>query len=141
MEGSVFAVIDTNVIVSALISKDLDSYPLAVMARVYSGEITPVFNDEIINEYKEVLSREKFHLAQSDIDDAISIITNYGIHLERTEVSDESFPDPKDIVFYEVKMSKEDAYLVTGNIKHFPSKPCVVTPRKMIQILNAPKGN
>ena len=32
-------------------------------------------------------------------------------------------------------MSKDDAYLVTGNIKHFPDKPFVVTPREMIEIL------
>ena len=45
MENSVFAVIDTNVIVSALLSSRPDSYPLAVMAHVYAGAITPVFND------------------------------------------------------------------------------------------------
>ncbi len=45
------------------------------------------------------------------------------------------FPDPKDVVFYEVALSKEDAYLVTGNIKHFPKKPFVVTPAEMLAIL------
>ncbi len=29
----------------------------------------------------------------------------------------------------------EDAYLVTGNIKHFPTEPYVVTPRQMIDII------
>lgn len=39
-------------------------------------------------------------------------------------------------------MSKEDAYLVTGNIKHFPNKPFVVTPREMIEdILTKPLSN
>ena len=28
-----------------------------------------------------------------------------------------------------------DAYLVTGNIKHFPAKPYVVTPRQMLDII------
>lgn len=32
-------------------------------------------------------------------------------------------------------MSVEDAYLVTGNIKHFPKKPFVVTPSQMVEIL------
>lgn len=31
----------------------------------------------------------------------------------------------------------EDAYLVTGNLKHFPTKPFVVTPREMLDILNS----
>ena len=29
----------------------------------------------------------------------------------------------------------EDAYLVTGNIKHFPTKPFIVTPRQMLDII------
>ena len=51
--------------------------------------------------------------------------------------SSEHFPDPTDIVFYEVAMSKEDAYLVTGNKKHFPNTPIVVTPAEMMEILSA----
>lgn len=61
------------------------------------------------------------------------IVTN-GVRGERI-LSDEFFPDPKDVVFYEVALSKEDAYLVTGNIKHFPKKPIVVTPVEMLEIL------
>ncbi len=48
------------------------------------------------------------------------------------------YPDPKDAVFYEVVMEKRksnDAYLVTGNIKHFPEKHFVVTPREMFDII------
>ena len=45
------------------------------------------------------------------------------------------FSDPKDVVFYEVAMSKKDAFLVTGNQKHFPKSPIVVTPAEMVEIL------
>ena len=51
---------------------------------------------------------------------------------------DIELPDPKDSVFYEVVMEErkeEDAYLVTGNIKHFPGKPFIVTPRQMLDII------
>ncbi len=51
---------------------------------------------------------------------------------------DIELPDPKDSVFYEVVMEErkeEDAYLVTGNIKHFPEKPFIVTPRQMLDII------
>ncbi len=92
MADKYYAVIDTNVIVSALISKKAESYPLSVMAHVYSGVIIPVFNDEIINEYKDVLSREKFHLNQSDIVLAMKAITDYGVNLERTKVNVAAFP-------------------------------------------------
>ena len=103
---------------------------------MYAGTIIPVFNDEILEEYRNVLSREKFHLDQFDIEEALEVFIQYGLNIERAEVKDEVFPDPKDIVFYEVKMSKDEAYLVTGNIKHFPKKPFVVTPREMLDILN-----
>jgi len=135
MASSIFAVIDTNVLVSALISTNPESPTIAVLENVYSGAITPVFNNEILDEYREVLSRDKFHLDPLDIEEALSLFTLYGLNLERTEVNDVIIPDPKDVVFYEVKMSKDDAYLVTGNIKHFPDKPFVVTPREMIEIL------
>lgn len=71
-----------------------------------------------------------------DIEDALQVIQDYGLNVERTEVKDEGFPDPNDIVFYEVKISKEGAYLVTGNIRHFPKKPFVVTPREMLEIID-----
>ena len=135
MDSKLFAVIDTNVLVSALISKNLTTPPLVVLAHVFSGDIIPVFNDEIIQEYRDVLSRDKFHLNPTDIDNAMRVFLDYGLNLNRTKVDDETFSDPKDIVFYEIKMSKEDAYLVTGNIKHFPRKPFVVTPREMVEIL------
>ena len=139
MANKVFAVIDTNVIVSALISTKTETPPLSVMAYVYSGIITPVYNDEILQEYREVLSRDKFRLSPDRIDDALSVIRDYGLNLERTKVEGEVFPDPKDVVFYEVAMSKEDAYLVTGNIKHFPKKPFVVTPAEMLAIIEKNK--
>ena len=139
MEDKIFAVIDTNVIVSALISTKPDSYPLMVLSNVYQGPIVPVYNDEILAEYRDVLYRDKFHLKSEDIELALKTITETGLNLARTSVLGEDFPDPKDVVFYEVKMSKDDAYLVTGNVKHFPKKPFVVTPKEMVEILNGKK--
>ena len=45
--------------------------------------------------------------------------------------------DIKDVPFYEVVLEKhnDNAYLVTGNIRHFPKEPFVVTPREMLEIL------
>ena len=60
-----------------------------------------------------------------------------GVFLEPKKI-EENLPDPKDVIFYEITMEarkNDDAYLVTGNIKHFPLKPFVVTPREMLTIL------
>ena len=135
MENKLYAVIDTNIIVSALISSNLDSNPVKVFRAIIQEQIVPVYNDEILAEYRTVLSREKFHLTPTLIDDVLKAIVTDGIDLNRTPATDLVFPDPKDIVFYEVALSKEGTYLVTGNIKHFPVRTFVITPAEMIRLL------
>ena len=61
-------VIDTNVLVSALLTRNPESPTRRIYDYVDSGDIMPLYNDEIIREYKEVLSREKFHFASEDIE-------------------------------------------------------------------------
>lgn len=117
------AVIDTNVLVSSLISKKIDSATVVVLEKLFDGTIIPLINDEILDEYKDVLNRKKFKFPAEQIDQLLTTIFNVGIMTEKT-FSTENFPDPKDTVFYEVTLSKtnEDAHLITGNIKHFPKK-------------------
>ena len=57
-----------------------------------------------------------------------------GMCLDPT-TSSEDFPAPDDRVFYEVALTKDGAYMVTGNLKHFPKSPIVVTPAEMIKIM------
>ena len=128
------AVIDTNVIVSAYITKNLDAATSKVWEAVLQCKLTPIYNDEILSEYSELLHREKFGIPEHLIKWALDKIVTNGVRGERV-LSDESFPDPKDVVFYEVALSKEDADLVTGNTKHYPKKPIVVTPAEMLEIL------
>ena len=130
----VYAVIDTNVLVSALFSIHPDSATVIVRDMIADGEIVPLFNDEILNEYRAVLSRPKFHFPSILVDAMMEMILEKGIQLDRTK-ADEIFPDSKDVVFYEVALSKEGSYLVTGNIKHFPKSPIVVTPAELLSIL------
>lgn len=43
----------------------------------------------------------------------------------------------KYVVFYAVTLSAQDneTFLVTGNGKHFPKKPFVVTPAELVEIM------
>lgn len=130
-----YAVIDTNVLVSAMLK--WDSVPGNILELAFSGVITPVLNDSIVSEYQAVLSRPKFHLPEKVIHDILAEIDHCGVYVDAQEV-DVDLPDPKDRVFYEVVMEKrnsDDAYLVTGNIRHFPEKPYIVTPRQMLDII------
>lgn len=72
----------------------------------------------------------------SFVQEFIAAIEKYGILVEPTPLG-EVLPDRKDLPFYEVAMERreDDAYLVTGNIKHFPQKLFIVTARQFLDIL------
>ncbi|MBQ4218259.1 MAG: putative toxin-antitoxin system toxin component, PIN family [Butyrivibrio sp.] len=130
-----YAVIDTNVIVSAALR--WKSVPGSILELAFSGVIIPVLNNEIVAEYKEVLSRPKFKFTKDIVKDIIEEISKNAVFVDGKSLNID-LPDPKDRVFYEVTMEErqnEDAYLVTGNIKHFPMEPFVVTPRAMLDIV------
>ena len=114
------------------------SIPGLVLESALSGIIIPVLNKEIVSEYKTVLMREKFHLTTEIVNDLIKTLEYYGEYIEPERLNIE-LPDPKDIIFYEVVMEKQKkniTYLVTGNLKHFPSEPFIVSPRQLINIIN-----
>lgn len=130
-----YAVIDTNVLVSSFIKEK--SLPWWIIHFVKEKVIIPLLHQDIVDEYKEVLSRNKFGLDETAIQTIIdSFITN-GVFLEKTD-SSETFTDSDDVVFYEIVLTgrkTSDAYLVTGNKRHFPIIDFVVSPSEMIEIL------
>lgn len=121
-----YGVIDTNVLVSAMLKGN--SVPGLVLKHVFSGNLIPVFNDKILEEYREVLNRKKFPFSEEDVHIVLESLKEQGISIDAGKL-DIELPDVKDVVFYEVVMEKRkkgSAYLVTGNIKHFPKEPFVV---------------
>lgn len=135
-----FAVIDTNVLISALLSKNESAATVRVLDAVFEGKIIPLYHKDILNEYAEVLHRKKFRLQEEVIQVVLGAIREYGI---------EVFPQPTgailidmdDLIFYEVAMEKrdDDAYLVTGNQKHYPFTDFIVTPAEMMEIIGMNK--
>lgn len=91
-----YAVIDTNVLLSALLSKNENAATVKVLDAVFERKIIPLYHQDILI-------------------------------------------DMDDLVFYEVAMEKrdDDAYLVTGNQKHYPFKDFIVTPAEMMAIIEA----
>lgn len=131
-----YAVIDTNVIVSALISKNAEAATIKVLHAVLDGRIIPLYHKDIIEEYKEVMRRPKFHLSDKTVNSVLNAIQSYGVEVY-PKPTGEIFIDMDDLIFYEVAMEKrdDDAYLVTGNQKHYPIRDFIVTPAEMVQIL------
>lgn len=130
----VYAVIDTNVLVSAFLTRNPNSATTRIVAQLAKGKIKPLYNDEIMAEYEEVLSRACFHISPTRVEALIDYFRENGISAERAEYKG-LFVDESDRVFYEICLSKEESYLVTGNLKHYPREPRVVTPTEMLEIL------
>ncbi|MDE7121567.1 MAG: putative toxin-antitoxin system toxin component, PIN family [Oscillospiraceae bacterium] len=131
-----YAVIDTNILVSALLTKHEDAATLKIMRAVFSGVIIPLYHTDIITEYIEVLSRPKFHFKSETIQTMINAIVTNGIAVT-PDPTGEILPDMDDLIFYEVTMSKrnENAYLVTGNLKHYPNRSYIVDASEMVHIM------
>lgn len=130
-----YAVIDTNVVISSMLRKQ--SVPGTIIDLAIKGEIIPLLNNEILDEYEEVLLRNEFGFAEGDVKDLMDNIKTNAVMLERTS-TDELFKDQDDKVFYEIVLTGRkfsDAFLITGNIKHYPFKTFVVTPRQMLDVI------
>lgn len=131
-----FAVIDTNVLVSALLR--FDSIPGTILTECLTGKIIPLLSDAILSEYYEVLLRPKFQFSPEAVNTILTGIVQRGIFIDSLPTT-QIFPDPKDVVFYEVVMQARryaPSYLVSGNLKHFPSEPFILSPREMLDLLN-----
>lgn len=130
-----YAILDTNVLVSAMLKAD--SIPGMIIAEAMYGDIIPVLNDDILTEYENVLRRPKFKFEQRAVRIFLDDLKKRAIYVD-TGIVEYLLQDPKDIVFYAVLMEKrknDEAYLVTGNLKHFPNRTFIVTPREMLDIL------
>lgn len=129
-----YVVFDTNVIVSAMVSHNPNAATVKVVEAISLGKIVPLYNEEILAEYDDVLHRAKFNLLDRDVSSMIGTIIKLGMLMDRTE-SKETLVDLSDLVFYEVALSKEGALVVTGNLKYFPQSPIVVTPSELLMMI------
>ena len=131
-----YVVLDTYVVISALLGRA--SVPGAILEEALTGRIIPLLHEDILEEYNDVLHRPKFKFDGHDVEVALTGLIKCSIFVDAAPVED-YIPDPYDAVFYQVVMEArkaEDAYLVTGNLKHFPVKAFVVTPKEMLDIIN-----
>ncbi len=134
----IYVVYDTNVIVSSFLK--IKSIPAKVVDYFYSDSktIMPLYSVEILREYKEVLSRNKFDIKKFEIEDLLEQLTSVGEKLDISDIEADLI-DKSDIPFYKVFLKKRksemNVYLVTGNKKHFPIDPFILTPREFYELI------
>lgn len=126
----IYAVIDTNVIVSSLLTRNHDSATARVMNAVYEGKVIPLVCDEILGEYEEVLHRAQLKLDPAKCDYILSLIRDQAEPMHPVH-TDASMPDEDDRIFFEIALAGQDVFdsrLVTGNLKDYPKADFVVSP-------------
>jgi len=113
-------VLDTNVLVSGVISPH--GPPGRILDALLAGTLTAVYDDRLMNEYREVLLRPAFGFTRKDVEVLLDSIGLTGESVP-SNVSAVVLPDPDDLPFLEVAISGGADAIVTGNVKHF-------TPRR-----------
>jgi len=123
-------VVDTNVLVSALLSPK--GKPAQILALILNEQVTVCYDSRIMLEYETVLSRSKFPFESQDISALINKVLKTGISIIPMP-SELEFSDRDDKKFYDAAKGA-GVYLVTGNRKHFPDEPCIISSADFLEI-------
>ncbi len=136
MKIKAFAVLDTNVLVSAVISSS--GYPYDILRLIQSGNVIPIYDERMLNEYKEVFHYDKLKISEETFQQTFTLILKSGLLIQDVETTKAQLLDQSDIPFFEVKESSEefDSVLVTGNLKHYPEQRDIITPKEFILLLD-----
>ena len=129
-------VLDTNIIVSALLQ------PFGPPGRIFvlaiGGSIQLCISGDVYAEYEEVISRPRFQWSEDIIGGALHTIREQSLWVRPTETI-RACSDPDDDIFLECAHAAQADYLVTGNLKHFPtvwSATRILAPRRLLNIIS-----
>ena len=124
-------VLDTNVIVSAFLNPK--GVPAEILSLVLSEKIILCYDNKILSEYMNVLTRSKFNFNKELVNDFLEFVKIYGEYI-LAEPQDISFIDQDDKIFYDVFRSSDANYIITGNKKHYPNEKNILLPREFKEI-------
>ena len=122
-------VFDTNVIVSALLSRN--GNPANIYKMFLAGTLALVYCEEILTEYEDVLYRPHLKILPSDADIIMAAVRQHGKKVI-VMLSIGPMPDEYDRVFYYIAETAR-ACLITGNTKYYPSEQFILTPSAFLK--------
>jgi putative PIN family toxin of toxin-antitoxin system len=104
--------------------------------RVFENH-TLYISEEILVEYKAVISRPKFKYVKKRLYSLIEIICETSEFVVITK-SKFSLPDKKDLIYLDTALSSNAQYFITGNKKDFPEKnyknSTIISPADFLSI-------
>ena len=134
-----YAVIDTNILVSALLRPA--GPPGQVMAAALAGRLIPVVSDAVLAEYASVLTRPRLRLDAQRVRQTLDALRSVGVPVHAPMTPPPDLPDPDDWPFIACALAA-GCPVVTGNAKDFPPRlgVTVVTAREWVDALASLEG-
>ena len=127
-------VLDTNILVSGLLTPL--GRPAAILRAFGAGEFDLYLDGRILAEYVEVLPRRELRFEPVEVLALLKAVVTHGHQLSGIPSAEAQLDDRKDQMFLDVALACHADYLVTGNLKHFPSDKTkgttVVSPRQFL---------
>lgn len=132
-------VVDTNIIVSALLKPD--SLPDSIINMILNKNFNLCLSEDIFDEYQQVLGRGKFKGLNQEKTRRLLLKIKKNAKLVKPTVSVNIIKrDPEDNKFLECALEAKADYFITGNIKHFTFKKFrntyIITPRDFLDIIS-----
>ena len=121
-------VVDTNVLISAALTPQGNANN--IMELISYNQLQLIYSEDILREYKRVLSYEKLGLSPETQSKIIEGVNKRG-KLIKPKVSSINLPHEDDRIFYDAA-KESGATLITGNIKHFPTDSAIMTPANFL---------
>ncbi|MCL2159014.1 MAG: putative toxin-antitoxin system toxin component, PIN family [Oscillospiraceae bacterium] len=104
-----------------------------IMRLIADGRLEVCYNSDILDEYKRVLAYDKFNFSVESQELAVENIKKIG-DIINPSTSEITLPDESDRIFYDTAKAA-NAYLITGNLKHYPEESHILTPTQFVEML------
>ncbi|GHV69170.1 PIN domain-containing protein [Spirochaetia bacterium] len=124
-------VLDTNIIVSGFLNPK--GIPAEIISLVLNKKLILCYDNKILSEYTEVLTRSKFDFDIESVNRFLEFVKSNGEYIV-AETQKTKFIDDDDKKFYDVFKSSEAEFIITGNMKHYPNKKNIITPREFKEL-------
>ena len=130
-------VIDSNVLISAALTPGGVCDQL--LQQAIAGHFVPAWDNSLLAEYRDVLSRPKFGFSKSAIRELLAAFPQTGFH--QGTATNVKLPDPDDLPFVAVALATAEKTIVTGNPRHFPlsltNGVTILSPRQALHVLSS----
>ena len=136
MKSSRYFVVDTNVLVSALVFKQK---PEQVVSKIFQSGLF-LFSDDTLEELIDVLGRPKFskYISAEIVHDYIGLLDNFSIFVKPSQKITVC-RDPKDNMLLELAVAGQADYIITGDQDLLELNPFrniqIVKPAKFLEIV------